>query len=80
MMSRLLQLYKLTGGGHKMLSKVELREYAALRKAEFQAARAHLKAEGMTDVHPMKDDVGDIIGWTHVRPANQDGVVDDNTP
>ena len=68
MMSRLLDLYKQTRGGHNMLSEDDLEEYAGLRKAEFQDARARLEAEGITDIHPVKDSSGDIIGWVYIKP------------
>lgn len=66
MINRLWLLYRKTGGGHKMLSAEDLAEYASLRKAEFQAARLDLTVEGATDIHPVKDTNGDIVGWHYI--------------
>ena len=65
MISRLLVLYKATAGGHKMLSEENLTEYAGLRKGEFEDARRKLQEQGMTDIHPVKDPAGDIVGWSY---------------
>lgn len=71
MKTRLEELYKQTGGGHKLLSEDDLTEYAALRKREYQAARERLKAQGMRDIHPVKDSAGDIVGWQYTKSADR---------
>lgn len=60
---RLLILYKKTNGGHVLLSDEEYKEYANLRKEEYQERRSELIAQGFKNIRPVKDDVGDIIGW-----------------
>lgn len=65
----LLALYHKTGGGHITLSDADLTAYAALRKKEYQERRNELKTQGKTNIKPVKDEAGDIIGWTWQDPA-----------
>ena len=46
------------------LSEGELIEYSGLRQAEFLEAKERLLQEGKTNVHVVKGDDDDIIGWT----------------
>ena len=64
-MSRLMELYKKSNSGHKILSADDFKEYAQLRKEEFQERRLELLAKGCENVKACKDGAGDIIGWTY---------------
>lgn len=63
-MDRLLELYRKTKGGHKLLSDDDFAEYAALRKLEYQTRKDELQTAGKKNVKVVKSDDDDIIGWT----------------
>jgi hypothetical protein len=69
-MGRLLELYKKTQGGHVLLPDEELEEYGHLRKVEYQLRKVELEQLGCTNIKPVKDDTGDIIGfmWSNSTP------------
>lgn len=67
-MNRLVELYKRTNGGHKLLSDADFKEYAALRKAEFQGRKAELLESGYINIQVQNDESGDIVGWTWEEP------------
>ena len=62
--TRLKELYRKTGGGHIILSDTEFIEYATLRKKEYQDRKAKLEQEEAKNIRPVKDDAGDIIGFS----------------
>ena len=67
-LGRLKNLYTKTNGGHTLLPEDEFIEYGELRRQEYQERKAELIANGCTDIHPVKDSQGDIVGWVFSRP------------
>ena len=69
-MDELIGLYRKTNGGQTILSEKDFKRYTELRKKEFQDSRDKLLKEGKTDIHPCKDEAGDIIGWVFEDPEH----------